>query len=345
VPEKRPSLLWEAWQSILHNPVWRTAAATIVVLIVAGSVLWASGILPTSREAAAPAPSITMEGQDKARAPAPAFAPTPTPTPTPTPVPAPTPAPTPSIIGFNRVPDVVSAYGQTAEINLSFTNRAPDVRTVSPFPPLIKIIELPDFRPPARVVRVFPAGSDARTLQPGESVYSFAWDQKDDSGRQVAPGWYSVEVTLATSRGSAARVLVLPPEGVMEKNIEVNQSKTVSSITITLQRIELTATGMRFYAFNTPPGYNLPQGPMLPPPMFAMHAEAEYSIDGGRIKEAFPSAIRFLDNGVLHTWAEYLDSVPKNAKELTFRIIRLSGGGPPPGQDWQGPWEFKIPLQ
>jgi hypothetical protein len=77
---------------------------------------------------------------------------------------------------------------------------------------------------------------------------------------QVSPGWYSVEVTLATSRGSAYRILVLPPEGVMEKMIEVNQSQTVNGITITLDRVELTATGMKVYAFSTPPDYNLPQG-------------------------------------------------------------------------------------
>ncbi len=253
------------------------------------------------------------------------------------PTPAPAPGPTPSI-RFDRIPDVISPYGETAEINLSFTNEASETRTISPFPPEIRIIELPNLRPPDRVVRAFPVGNDELKLQPSESVsHSVNWDQKDDSGKQVSPGWYSVEVTLATSRGSAARVLVLPPEGVMEKTIEVNQSRTVNGITITLERVELTATGIKAYAFNIPPDYNLPQGPMLPPPMFMIHADAEYSIDGGAVKQTFPSGIRFFDNGVRHTWDEYLDPVPKNAKELTFRITKLG--------DWEGPWEFKIPLQ
>ncbi len=253
----------------------------------------------------------------------------------PTPVPAP--GPTPSI-RFDRIPDVISPYGERAEINLSFTNEASEPRTISPFPPEIKIIELPDVKPPGIVVRAFPVGNDELELQPGESAsYLVNWDQKDDSRKQVLPGWYSVEVTLATRRGSAARVLVLPPEGVMEKTIEVNQSQTVNGITITLERVELTATGMKMYAFNTPPDYNLPQGPMLPPPMFMIHAEAEYSIDGGAVKQTFPSGIRFFDNGVRHTWDEYLDPVTKNAKELIFRITKLG--------DWVGPWEFRIPLQ
>jgi hypothetical protein len=258
--------------------------------------------------------------------------------PTPAPTPAPAPGPTPGIM-FDTVPDVISPYGKTADINLSFTNEASEPRTVSPFPPVIKIIELPDVKPPAIVVRAFPVGNGELVLQPGESAsHSVDWDQKNGSGEQVPPGWYSVEVTLATVRGSATRVLVLPPEGVMEKTIEVNQSKTVNGITITLERVELTATGMKVYAFNTPPDYNLPQGPMLAPPQFmALHAFAEYSTDGGVMKQTFPSGIRFLENGMEHTWDEYLDPVPKNAKQLTFRITELG--------DWQGPWEFEIPLE
>jgi len=259
-------------------------------------------------------------------------------TPTPAPRPAPAPGPTPGIM-FDTVPDVISPYGKTADVNLSFTNEASEPRNISPFPPVIKIIELPDFKPPSIVVRAFPVGNGELVLQPGESAsYSVDWDQENGSGEQVPPGWYSVEVTLATGRGSATRVLVLPPEGVMEKTIEVNQSKTVNGITITLERVELTATGMKVYAFNTPPDYNLPQGPMLAPPQFmALHAFAEYSTDGGVMKQTFPSGIRFLENGMQHTWDEYLDPVPKNAKQLTFRITELG--------DWQGPWEFEIPLE
>lgn len=222
---------------------------------------------------------------------------------------------------------------------MSFTNEASELRTISPFPPEIRIIELPNLRPPDIVVRAFPVGSNELALQPGESVsHSVSWDQKNVSGEQVSPGWYSVEVTLATSRGSATRVLVQPPEGVMGKTIEVNQSRTVNGVTITLERVELTATGMKVYAFNTPPDYNLPQGPMLAPPQFmALHAFAEYGTDGGVMKQTFPSGIRFLENGMLHTWDDHLDPVPKNAKELTFRITKLG--------DWQGPWEFRVQLQ
>lgn len=239
----------------------------------------------------------------------------------------------------DRVPDIIAAYGENVEVNLSFTNQASKSNKISPFPPEIRIIELPDEVPPATVIRAFPVGNGELVLQPGESVsHNIEWDQKNESGEQVEPGWYSVEVTLSTSRGSPVRVLVLPPEGVMEKTIEINQSVIVNGISITLERVELTATGMKVYAFNTPPDYNLPQGPMLAPPQFmALHASAEYSIDDGAARQAFSSGIRFLENGMQHSWDQYLDPVPQNSHNLTFRITKIG--------DYEGPWEFKIPLE
>ena len=93
---------------------------------------------------------------------------------------------------------------------------------------------------------------------------------------------------------------------------------------------------MKVYVFNTPPGYSLPQGAPLPAPPMMFHAEAEYSLDGRAFKKAGSSGIRPLENGMLHIW-DNLNPVPKTAKELTFRITKLG--------DWQGPWEFFIPLE
>jgi len=123
----------------------------------------------------------------------------------------------------------------------------------------------------------------------------------------------------------------------IEKVIELDQTQTVNGITITLERVELSASEARFYAFHVPPDYSLPQGPDLPPPsLMALHAHAEYRFDGGPPKDAGISGIRFLDNGMEHIWS-MLDPVPKDAKELTFIITRLG--------EWEGPWEFAISLQ
>jgi len=164
-------------------------------------------------------------------------------------------------------------------------------------------------------------------------------------GEQVTPGWYGIEVMVSSKGlsetreshvgGWATKVLVLPPQGVLEKAIEVNKSRTVGGITVTLERVELTSTGMNIYAFNRPPGYELPQGPTLAPPQFMIHADAKYSLDGGTPRKAGQSGIRFLDSGMRHSW-ESLDPVPKGTKEMTFVITTLG--------EWEGPWEFKVSL-
>jgi hypothetical protein len=188
-------------------------------------------------------------------------------------------------------------------------------------------------------------GTQPREILPGETVsIDFIWDQKDKEGKQVPPGWYNIIFNDITVRqgGSTygfnpgARILIQYPQGTMEKSLDPNQSQTVNGITVTLQRIELTATGMTVHAFNAPPGYSFPPGQPLPAPSMMFHAEAEYSVDGGAFKLAGSSGIRPLENGMLHIW-DNLDPIPVDAKELTFRITKLG--------DWQGSWEFKVPLE
>jgi hypothetical protein len=252
------------------------------------------------------------------------------------------------LIQANQIPAASYQYGQTIEIKLSFTNKASETCMMSPFPPQINI----ELASTQLIVRSFSAGTQELQLRPSESSesgeYVLVWDQKDNSGQQVPAGWYAVEVTVVSQKAEetyaraqvvrswATKVLVLPPEGAMEKTIEVNQSQTVNGITITLERLELSTQGMKVYAFNTPPDYKLPQGPMLPPPQFMIHAEAEYSTDGGAVRQAGPSGICILDNGIENIW-DNLDAIPKDARELSFRITKLG--------DWQGSWEFHIALQ
>jgi hypothetical protein len=312
-------------------------AALVIVLALVGTVwFWGRVSLPET-PAPTPVPAPT---------PTPTPTPAPTPAPTPTPTPAPAPGPTP-IVRFERVDPVISKIGEPVEVALSFTNEASEPRIMT-FPPKIAI-EQPNEPSPESLVRSFPSGTQDIELQPDETLpYILTWDQRDESGQLVAYGWYGVEVTVvsrepsATSdssvRGWATAVLILPTQGVMERTIEVNQTQTVAGIPITLQRVEMTATGMTVYAFNTPTDYNLPQGPMLPPPdLMTLHAEAQYSIDGGPVKQAGLSGIRFLDNGMRHTWEDNLDPVPSDAKELTFTITKLG--------EWEGPWEFRISLE
>ena len=132
------------------------------------------------------------------------------------------------------------------------------------------------------------------------------------------------------------------PQGAMEKSLDLNQSQTVSDIAITLERVELTADGANFYFFFIPPGYTAPPTePSLPPmsPSISIMAKAEYSVDG-ITKYAGTAGFNTKGDGIKLVWGGgpgKLDPVPSDAKELTFTITQLN--------DWEGPWEFKIPLE
>lgn len=329
-----PPSFWQRHSGWMNRPLWRAVVPVGLVVLVIGT-LWGTGVLPRFGGMSSPPPAPTIA------------APTTTTAPT-TAVPMPTPAPGISLGNmFDKEPDVISSYGEQTEIDLSITNKASLSRLISWSE--VKITKLPDLQPPSLAVRSFPVVTQERLLQPGETAnYEFTWDQRDDSGQQLEPGWYGVEVALqyrnpsepaggGSIKGVPVRILIEPPGGLMENTIDVNQSLTVNDITFTLERIEISPIGMKVYAFNTPPGYNFPPGQPGPAPSLWLHAEAEYSFDGGSFKQAFPSGINFLENGVQHTWDEYLDPAPENAEVLTFRITKLG--------DWEGPWEFKIPLQ
>jgi len=232
--------------------------------------------------------------------------------------------------------------GDDVIIELSFKNVTQEPFQLQPFPPLIQIMRPSPYDEP---VRSFLAGEAIKTLEPDEVVtYILTWDQRGDQGQQVAYGRYYLKLgkikfedyTMSLSFGRYVSLLILPTEGVIEKTIEMNESRTVDGITVTLNRVELTATGMEVYAFNVPPDYNLPQGPNLPPPpLMELSAEAEYSLDGGPVTETEPSAIGFLEDGMRHSW-KHLNPVPKGTREITFVITKLG--------DWEGPWKFRVPL-
>jgi hypothetical protein len=121
------------------------------------------------------------------------------------------------------------------------------------------------------------------------------------------------------------------------KVIEVNQTRTVDGVAITLERVELFATESIVYAFNRPPDYTMPRDPESPPPSLqGLLASAQYSIDGGPVIDAGTSEINFLDNGMQHIFSIH-ETISEDAVELTFIITGLG--------ELHGPWQFVISLQ
>ena len=340
------------WEGLKHlvpqQSVWRAAGATILVAVVAVGVIW--GIAPQGKP--------------------------PVPPPRPSPIPAPIPAPTPPSAPHEEppLPQRVGPYGlfpfaleleiapaktihtpeEEIKIAFKFKNMASQPIAVTPFPPTIGVTPLvvddqKDWK--EQVIRSFPAGSGELNLQPGETAdYTLVWNQKDDDGQQVAPGYYRVNAQIDAQIAEAERrrqggmlgrteVLIQYPQGALEKAIEVNQSQIAGEITITLERVELSSEGARFYAFTTPPGFDLPQGHTLPPPKWMIHAWAQYTVNG-ITRDAGFCGTGFQDDGMRLSWGigpGWLDPVPSDARELIFTITKFG--------DWKGPWEFHIPLR
>ncbi len=268
------------------------------------------------------------------------------PAPAPALAPAPRPAPPPP---FERsiVPEEAHYLpGELVTVKLSITNVSSEVFTMGPYPPEIQVTPGLDYN---HVLFSQPGIKQTLEIKPGETVsVDFSWDQKDSAGEQVPPGWYNIrsgEINVRQEeRGitftPGTRALIQYPQGAMEKTIEPEQSQTVNGITITLERVELTADSSRFYFFFIPPAYTpSPSAPGLLPPAPSVMAKAEYTV-GGITKYAGTAGFNNKDNGIGLVWKVgpgQLDPVPSDAKELTFTITQLN--------DWQGPWEFTVPLE
>jgi hypothetical protein len=170
------------------------------------------------------------------------------------------------------------------------------------------------------------------------------WDQKDNKGSQVQPGWYEIgyEYRIIEENTAeiytvvpTARFQIVSPDSAMYKDLEVNRSVSVKDIKATLERIEMNPVQVKVYVFTTPPGYTLPQpGSLEEPSAFVQNSKAEYSIDGGMVKEAVHAGAEFNKDGATIIW--HIDPIPVNAKELTFTVTRLG--------DREGVWQFKIKL-
>jgi hypothetical protein len=247
--------------------------------------------------------------------------------PVPSPVPAPAPPPTPLEVSA-ILANTTYLPREKVEVKLSFRNRSTEPVTINAFPPVLEITQAKT----EALVRSLPPGTGAIALNPKEMAsYTATWDEKDNGGKQVAPGWYYF--TVKHIWGMINKVLIQYPQGAMEKTIVVDQSRTMGGLTITLKQAVLTGTNAKFTAFVIPPAYN----PAKPP--LTLEASANYDVDGVT-KDAGLAAIGSDDNGLILTWGYEqapVDPVPSDAKNLTFTITKLG--------EWEGPWEFKIPLE
>jgi hypothetical protein len=131
--------------------------------------------------------------------------------------------------------------------------------------------------------------------------------------------------------GRATRVLILPAGGVMERDMDLNQTQASNGANMELEKMELGTKGARIFTRFLPEDYD----PEQDPPEF-IETDAEYRVDDGNWKPAFRTEFgtALLEDGVRYIWG--LDPVPLGTRDLNFRINRIG--------DWKGPWEFEVPL-
>lgn len=125
--------------------------------------------------------------------------------------------------------------GEDIIIDLSIENVSGETIQIAPFPPGVCIRrQLAD-----REIRSFPAGTDTECLEPGEVAgVVVTRDQRDSLGRQVTDGYYDLRVgPISMGERSethdmlgSLRFLVSPPEGLLEKSAEDNESQTVNGV-------------------------------------------------------------------------------------------------------------------
>ena len=231
--------------------------------------------------------------------------------------------------------------GEDIVIELSFKNVTSQIFQMEPFPPKVLVTPTKQY---GIKIRKFPEGTGTKVLNPAEVAnYTLTWDQRDNQGKQVPFGYYRLALGSIHVMGQPyllelkrpVQLLILPAEGVMEKTVEVNESRTVEGVTITLERVEMSALETKAYAFVVPPGYSPTQVPRPD-----IEAEGEHSVDGGAMVGAGEPKIRFLENGVELVW-DMLAPVPKSGKELTFTVLEFMFED----ERWKGPWEFRVSLQ
>lgn len=225
--------------------------------------------------------------------------------------------------------------GEVVEIELTLEHTGSKPINISPFPPEIKVKRPnPSFNQPFLVVRSFSPSSKKIKLDPGEKItYLLRWNQQDENGIQVSPGFYEVGLYNFTVENpefgiskmgytsSSHEVFINFPHGAMNKTLSQSQTSDGVNLTLTLKLFSRGAQARALVQFSnyTLPFKGLPS-PILNPPRSAL-----YSVDNGT-QQVLDGSLVFREEGIILSW-NMIDPVPSDAKEITFVITGLSVRG------------------
>jgi hypothetical protein len=98
----------------------------------------------------------------------------------------------------------VYQIGELITTEFVFKNAGTDTFQIEAFPPEIVLsLSAED----GVVIRRFPEGIESVYFDPGEvSSFTITWDQRDESGEQVPPGWYYFNTSplITTTEGTVS---------------------------------------------------------------------------------------------------------------------------------------------
>ncbi len=174
--EERPRVGRGWFVDFMRQPVWQ-AMAGVVVLVMVGVIVWASG---TFRPASVPTPTVV-----------------------------PTTVPAGTVLSVSAGTDKPSySRGEEVRVDVSLKNVTSQPFKVVDFPPILSLMDDATKLP----VYTFSAGQTAVTLAPGqETRFSVIWDQRDASGITVPAGRYYVELEDLDSQGNPVQLRLSRP--------------------------------------------------------------------------------------------------------------------------------------
>jgi hypothetical protein len=332
---------------LISEPAW-VGAAVAFFLIIAGGLIWQSGLFRTSQQplvnAPVPAPAMTSAAGSAAKQ---EIVPTASPAPPSAasgPAASPSPAPR-TLVSVDAVTNKATySSGESINVEVSMRNSGTEPLKIDKFPPVVSLMKADTQQP----VYTFSAGKDVVTIAPGGTAnFTLSWNQTDSGGNRVPGGSYYVELENLDLQGRSmqlnlsrpARFEILPPTSgsPASRTLISNQSQTSTGITITLRRIVFSDSGFAVHALISPPpdyGFLPLGGPNSSSKSFG--ASAAYSVDGGWVKDAGPSSVEYQASSMNHVWA-VAEPIPSGSGQLVF-IVNSVGS-------WRGNWQFYVSLK
>jgi hypothetical protein len=323
--------------NFLRRPAWQAVIAVLAVILIV-SIVWRSGVFRPSIEA--PKPSVTTTTTVVPTTTAPTTG-APAPSTTATTTPSATTAPGALLSVSAMTGKSTYQAGEQVGINVSMGNSSSQKLTLANLPPILSIMSAATEKP----VYTFSAGKETLTLGPGDTLrFNYTWDGLDFNGVRVT-GLYYVEledleyqgIQVPLHLGQPAYFEVLPASGPQAGDTQYQETQTYNNISVTINEVNISEAGIIVSAFITkPPDYVVTQGSNGYIASKNYSAPAAYSFDGGWIQDIDGSSVIYLKDGMNHTWF-IPDIIPPEAKELFFHVTSIG--------DWQGSWQFHIPLK